>query len=220
MSLTDGQTSDIAEARKLRWPRGSMVVCDKGYTDFAWYQALIDQGVFFVTRARDNASFEVLSQAKPQHANVRFDQTVRMTGVKPRAIGLRPLRRVGWHDPETGKEYVFLTNARHLAATTIAAVYKARWQIELFFKWLKQNLRITTFLGTSRNAVLTQIWVAICVYLMLAYLKFASRTGRSLQEILRLLHLNLFQRRDLAALLAGQDREPVPKWQQNQLVLL
>ncbi len=138
-----------------------------------------------------------------------------MTGVKPRAIGFRPLRRVGWRDPETGKDYVFLTNAGHLAARTIAEVYKARWQIELFFKWLKQNLRITTFLGTSRNAVLTQIWVAICVYLMLAYLKFASRTGRSLQEILRLLHLNLFQRRDLATLLARHDRDPEPKWQQK-----
>ena len=217
VSLTDGKTSDIAEARGLSLPRGSMVVCDKGYTDFAWYQALMDQGVFFVTRARDNASLEVLSQTEPQHENVLFDQTVRMTGVKPRAIGLRPLRRVGWRDPKTDKEYVFLTNARHLAAKTIADVYKARWRIELFFKWLKQNLRIKAFLGTSRNAVLTQIWVAMCVYLMLAYLKFISRTGRSLQEILRLLHLNLFHRRDLAALLAGQGRDPVPKWQRNQL---
>ena len=143
-----------------------------------------------------------------------------MTGVKPRAIGLRPLRRVGGRDPETGKEYVFLTNAFHLAARTIAEVYRARWQIELFFKWLKQNLRITTFLGTSQNAVLTQIWIAMCVYLMLAYLKFVSRTGRSLQDILRLLHLNLFQRRDLAALLAGAAPDPVPKWQRNQTVLL
>jgi putative transposase len=197
-----------------------MVVCDKGYTDFAWYQALMDQGVFFVTRARANASLKVLSEAEPQHGNVLFDQMVRMTGVKPRAIGLRPLRRVGWRDPKTDKEYVYLTNARHLAARTIAEVYKARWRIELFFKWLKQNLRIKAFLGTSRNAVLTQIWVAMCVYLMLAYLKFISRTGRSLQEILRLLHLNLFHRRNLAALLAGQGRDPVPKWQQNQLVLL
>ena len=145
---------------------------------------------------------------------------VRMTAVKPRAIGLRPLRRVGWRDPESGKESVFLTNASHLAARTIAEVYRARWQIELFFKWLKQNLRITTFLGTSQNAVLTQIWIAMCVYLMLAYLKFVSRTSRSLQDILRLLHLNLFQRRDLAALLAGADRDPVPKYQRNQLVLL
>jgi len=220
VSLTDGRTSDIAEARRLALPRGSMVVCDKGYTDFAWYQALMNRGVLFVTRARDNASFQVLDQAEPQHANVLFDQTVRMSGAKPRAIGLRPLRRVGWHDPETGKDYVYLTNARHLTARTIAEVYKARWQIELFFKWIKQNLRITAFLGTSRNAVLTQIWVAMCVHLMLTYLKLISRTGRSLPEILRLVHLNLFHRRHLTTLLAGQDRDPVPKWQRNQLVLL
>lgn len=113
-----------------------------------------------------------------------------------------------------------MTNARHLAAKTIADIYKARSQIELFFKWLKQNLRITAFLGTSRNAVLTQIWVAMCVYLMLTYLKLISRTGHSLQEILRLLHLNLFHRRHLTTLLAGQGRDPVPKWQRNQLVLL
>lgn len=220
VSLTDGHTSDIAEARRLSLPRGSMVVCDKGYTDFAWYQALMSQGVSFVTRARANARFEVLTEAAPHHDHVLFDQTVRMTGVKPQAIGLRPLRRVGWRDPDTAKEYVFLTNAFHLAAKTIAEVYRARWQIELFFKWLKQNLRITTFLGTSRNAVLTQIWVAMCVYLMLAYLKLVSRTGRSLQEILRLLHLNLFHRRHLTTLLTGQGRAPVPKWQRNQMVLL
>ena len=220
VSLTDGKTSDIAEARRLVWPRGSMVVCDKGYTDFAWYQALMDQGNWFVTRTRDNACFEVLSHAEPSHENVLFDHTVRMTGVKPRAIGLRPLRRVGWRDPATGKEYVFLTNAFHLAARTIAEVYRARWQIELFFKWLKQNLRIRTFLGTSQNAVLTQIWIAMCVYLMLAYLKFVSRASRSLQDLLRLLRLNLFQRRDLTALLAGAAHDPVPKWQRNQMVLL
>jgi hypothetical protein len=235
VSLTDGQTGDIAEARRLAWPRGSRVVCDKGYTDFAWYQALIDQGVLFGTRARDNACLEVLSHAEPRHENVRFDQTVRMRGwlpaptsvvgaerrgVKPRAIGLRALRRVGWRAPETGKESVFLTTAFHLAARTIAEVYRARRQIELFFKWLKQNLPITTFLGTSRNAVLTQIWIAMCVYLILADLKFVSRTGRSLPDILRLLHLNLFQRRDLAALLAGTVHDPVPKWQRNQMVLL
>lgn len=122
VSLTDGKTSDLAEARRLSLPRGSMVVCDRGYTDFAWYQGLMDQAIWFVTRARDNACFEVLSQAECRHQNVLFDQTVRMTGVKPQAIGLRPLRRVGWRDLETGKEYVFLTNARHLAATTIAEV--------------------------------------------------------------------------------------------------
>jgi putative transposase len=97
------------------------------------------------------------------------------------------LHRVGYRDPETGKHYVFLTNAFHLAAKTIAAIYKRRWQIELFFKWVKQNLKIKSFLGTSRNAVLTQIRVAMCMYLLLACIKLMSRLGLGLQQILRLL---------------------------------
>ena len=104
---------------------------------------------------------------------------------------------------------VFLTNNFQLAASTIAACYKERWQIELFFKWIKQNLQIKAFLGTSKNAVMTQIWIALCVYLMLAYLKYLSRIDRSLQQMIRLLQLNLFARRDLLALLRGDPPEPV-----------
>src|SRR5690625_7841445 len=107
------------------------------------------------------------------------------------------LRHVGYRDKETGRKYVFQTNNVKLAAATIAAIYKSRWQIELFFKWIKQNLKIKTFLGTSRNAVLTQIWVAMCVYLLLAYLKFMSRSRRSMQQILRLLQLNLLDRKSV-----------------------
>src|SRR5919109_5073242 len=110
------------------------------------------------------------------------------------------LRRVGYRDPETGKHCVFWTNAFHLAAATIAAIYKERWQIELFFKWIKQNLKVKTFLGTSENAVLTQLWIALCVYLVLAYLSFLSKIGASMQQMLRLLQLNLFERRDLKTL--------------------
>ena len=118
------------------------------------------------------------------------------------------LRRIGYRDPETGKHYVFLTNALHLAANTIAAIYRERWQIELFFKWIKQNLKIKSFLGTSRNAVMTQIWVAMCMYLLLTYIRFMSKLGLGMQQILRLLQLNLFDRRDLNALLRGDPPEP------------
>lgn len=130
------------------------------------------------------------------------DQTIELTGPKAANCPVQ-LRWVGFKDAETGKQYYFLTNNFELAASTIAEIYKARWQIELFFKWLKQNLKIKTFLGTSKNAVMTQIWIAICVYLLLAYLKFASQIGRSFQQILRLLQLNLFDRRDLRGLLVG-----------------
>nr|WP_326491617.1 transposase [Desulfolithobacter dissulfuricans] len=111
-----------------------------------------------------------------------------------------PLRRIGYRDPETGKQYFFLTNNFHLAAKTIADIYKARWKIELFFKWIKQNLKIKTFLGTSRNAVMTQIWVALITMLVLAYMKFLTNLGQSITQIQRLLQLNLFKRQSLWAL--------------------
>ena len=128
------------------------------------------------------------------------------------------LRRVGYRDPQTGKHYVFLKNHFKLAANTIAKIYKARWQIELFFKWIKQNLKIKSFLGTSKNTVMTQIWIALCMYLLLAHLKYQSKLTKSLQQILRLLQTNLFEKRDLIQLLNG---EPPDKQinNPNQLVL-
>ena len=112
-----------------------------------------------------------------------------------------PLRRIGYRDPDTGRHYVFLTTNFALSAKTIADIYKARWQVELFFKWIKQHLKVKSFVGTSRNAVMTQLWIAMCVYLLLSYVKFANRLAWSLNEILRVLQLNLFDRRPLTGLL-------------------
>ncbi len=119
------------------------------------------------------------------------------------------MRRVGYYDALTRKQYYFITNHTRLSAKTIADIYKQRWQIELFFKWIKQNLKIKAFLGTTKNAVMTQIWIALCVYLLLASLKFASQIERSLQQILRLLQLNLFQKRNLMALLKADKPPPI-----------
>jgi IS4 transposase len=113
------------------------------------------------------------------------------------------LRRISYKDVVTGKRYTFLTNNFRLAARTIADIYKARWHLELFFKWIKQNLKIKSFVGTRTNAVMTQIWIALCVYLLLAFLKFQSKLTKSMQQMLRLLQLNLFEKRDLMALLRG-----------------
>ena len=129
------------------------------------------------------------------------------------------MRRVGYRDPETGKQYYYLTNNFKLAAKTIADIYKSRWQVELFFKWIKQNLKIKSFVGTSKNAVLTQIWIALCVYLMLAFIKFQSGLKKSMQTILRLLQVNLFEKRDLPALLQGAPPEQRPPGL-NQMVLI
>ncbi len=123
-------------------------------------------------------------------------------------------------DAASAQRYAFLTNDFRLAARTIADLYKERWPLERFFKWLKQNLRIKSFLGATTTAVLTQIWVALCTDLLLAYLKFINGLHRSLQQLLRRLPVNLFHRRDLLTLLRGEARDPPPKWQQNQSVLV
>ena len=117
-------------------------------------------------------------------------------------------RRIGYKDADTGIHYTFLANHFKLAARTIAGIYKARWQIELFFKWIKQNLKVKHFLGASKNAVLTQIWIAMCVYLLLSYIRFLNNIRPSLQQILRLLQVNLFDRRNLLELLKGDPPEP------------
>ena len=145
------------------------------------------------------------------------DQTIELTSVKGRERCPIPLRRIGYRDRDTGRHYVFLTNNFKLAARTIADIYKARWQVELFFKWIKQNLRIKSFVGTSRNAVMTQIWIAMCVHLLLAYLKFANKLTWSMGEILRLLQLNLFDRRPLLALFEPHAGSFDPGNTQNQL---
>ncbi len=218
MTLTDGKVHEVNEARKRRFPVGSILVMDKAYLDYGWYKSLTEQGVFFVTRARKNMRYRVVERrAVDTSTGLKVDQVICLTGQRAQKEELPPVRRIRYRDPESGQEYVFLTNHFRLAAATIAAVYKQRWQIELFFKWIKQNLKIKAFLGTSKNAVMTQIWVAMCVYLMLAYLKFASKAAASLQHILRLLQLNLFMRRDLLDLLHERPPDPVPPSPQQQL---
>ncbi len=147
------------------------------------------------------------------------DHTIEFTGTLTSKKCPVRLRKIGYRDPITGKHYVFLTNNFKLAAKTIADIYKVRWDVELFFKWIKQNLKIKTFIGTSKNAVMTQIWVAMCVYMILAFIKFQSKLKKSLQQILRLLQINLFEKRDLMALLRG---DPIynKKFDPNQMALL
>ena len=135
------------------------------------------------------------------------DHTIQLTGAKAKNCPIR-LRRIGYKDADTGIQYTFLTNHFKLAARTIADIYKARWQIALFLKWSKQNLKVKSFLGASKHAVMTQIGIAMCVYLLLSYIKFLHKIQPSLQQMLRLLQLNLFERRDLLELLRGNRPEP------------
>lgn len=148
------------------------------------------------------------------------DQMIEFTGPQTAGKCAIRLRRIGYRDLETGQRYVFLTNHFDLAAKTVADIYKARWQVELFFKAIKQNLKIKTFVGTSKNAVMTQIWIAMCVYLLLAFLKFQSQSGQSIQQILRVLQLNLFEKRELMALLRGDPPPNHAPPNPNQLALV
>jgi putative transposase len=205
--MTDGKGSDIAMARGLQLPKGSIVAMDRGYIDYRFLFRLTQDGVYFVTRQKINAKCKVTARfAVNWLQDVTSDQNVVLRGQNSHAYP-DALRRVGYRDPETGNHYVFWTNAFHLAAATIAAIYKARWQIELFFKTIKQNLKIKTFLGTSENAVMTQIWIALITYLMLAFLRFKSGLGLSFQQLLRLLQINLFDRRKLVDLCQPPQRQ-------------
>ena len=210
--ITEGKTTDIEVGRTLAFPTGSIMAMDRGYMDYAWFNQLTNKGIYFVTRLKSNARYKVIEHhAVQKNKGIISDQTIMFTAnnaVKKCPI---PLRRIVYRDIDTGKQYIFLTNHFKLAAKTIADVYKARWQVELFFKWIKQNLKIKSFVGTSKNAVMTQIWIALCVYLLIAFIKFQSKIHISMQQILRLLQLNLFEKRDLMALLRGDppiDRYP------------
>lgn len=220
VTLTEGKKHDVTVARALAFPKGSIVVIDKGYNDYAWYSDLNGKGIFFVTRLKMNAQYRMVCRRTVlKGKGLICDQTIEFTGIQTAKKCPVQLRRIAYRDAGTGKRYVFLTNNFKLAAKTIADIYKARWQVELFFKWIKQNLKIKSFVGTSKNAVMTQLWIALCVYLLLAFLKFQSKLQKSTQQILRLLQLNLFEKRDLMALLRGdptRDNQP----DSHQMVLL
>jgi putative transposase len=207
--ITDSRVMETEIARQLTLPKGSIVVFDRGYNDHAWLKSLDDAGIYFVTRLRARTKYAIVEDGDaPARDGVIADRTIQFTGQKATRIGMPKLRLVNFHCPETGRTYEFLTNIRHLAARTIADIYKSRWQIELFFKFLKQNLKLKGFFGTSKNAVLTQVWIALCIALLIAYLKFSSALALSFQQILRLIDLNMFLRRDLLALLCGKPPDP------------
>ena len=201
VSISEARRHESKTARSMNLPKGSIVVMDKAYIVFAWLFSLTNKGVFFVTRMKKGTRHKVVQRNRVnRRLGVTSDQTIWLTGPKwadyPTA-----LRRVGYRDKETGKHYVFLTNNFDLAARTIADIYKERWQIETFFRFIKQNLKIKTFIGNSKNAVLTQVYVALIAYLLLCYLKFLGRLGLSLQQLAQLLQLNLFRRCILQELL-------------------
>lgn len=198
--ITDGKVHDVKAAQQMSFAPDTIVVDDRGYNDYRLFAKWTEAEVFFVTRMKDNALFEVVEEREPpKNRNIITDYIIRLTGTGAQAKCPHLLRRVEAVREDTGEVLVFLTNHHTLGASTIAAIYKDRWQIELSFKALKQNCKIKTFVGTSPNAVKTQIWTALIAMLLLRYLQLSSRFGWSLSNLVALLRMNLFTHRDLMA---------------------
>jgi hypothetical protein len=196
--ITKGQVHEIQVARKLKLQRGTMLVFDRGYSDYDWFQRLTEEGVHFVTRPKDNATYIVVERRARSGEGVLTDEIIVLEKQARSNVDTAPfLRRVRYLEEATQRELVFLTNHLELPATTIAAVYKERWKIELLFKALKQNLRVKTFVGATANALKTQIWTALIALLAVKFLQLQAKFPWSLSRLVALLRQQLFVYRDL-----------------------
>jgi hypothetical protein len=196
--ITDGKTHEVNAAKRLDFAPGTIVAVDRGYIDYDLFDYWTGEGVWFVTRAKDNMNYRVVKRrAIPERGNVLKDQEIVLKGFYARQKYPHRLRRIVVWDEENEREIVLLSNHMTFAASTIARIYKDRWQIELFFKAIKQNLKIKTFVGTSENAVQIQIWTALIAILLLKILQLRSTFGWSLSNLAAMLRLNLLTYRDL-----------------------
>jgi hypothetical protein len=210
--VTDGKTPDRRAVQDLHFGPGDLLIFDRAYLDYAWLYRLHQNGVWLVTRLKTNSTYEVVKTRKTTAGGlILADELFRLSSPHGQACYPALLRRVHYRDPETGKEYVFLTNRLDLPALQVAELYRRRWRIELFFKWIKQNLKIKAFYGTSKDAVLIQIWTALIAYLLLVWLRFKSKTGWGLLELTRLAQTMLLERCDLCGMLNPREKAPPPQ---------
>src|SRR5512145_1402291 len=218
--ISDGKLHDVNVLDLLLPEPGAIYVMDRGYVDFARLYVLHLAGAFFVTRAKSNLDARRVYSAPSDRANgIIRDQTIALGGVQTSQHFPEHLRRIRFKDPETGKTLVFITNQRTLPAATICALYKSRWQVELFFKWIKQHLRIKRFYGTSENAVKTQIWIAVSVYVLVAIVKKRLALDASLYTLLQILSLTLFEKMPILQALSQDQTASEEPSASNQLEL-
>lgn len=218
--ISDGKLHDVHALDMLMPEAGAIYVMDRAYVDFARLHALHQAGAFFVTRAKSNMdAHRVYSAPADRATSIICDQTISLDGNATRRNYPAHLRRIRFKDPETGKTLVFITNNFALPAATICALYKCRWQVELFFKWIKQHLRIKRFYGTSENAVKTQIWIAVSVYVLVAIVKKRLGLDASLYTLLQILSVTLFERMSIYQALAGNENRCNHMQVTNQLEL-
>jgi hypothetical protein len=218
--ISDGKLHDVNALDLLEFEPGAFYIMDRGYVDFTRLYRFTLASAFFVTRAKSNTKLRRLySQAVDQSTGLRCDQTVVLTGVKTPLYYPEKLRRIKYYDGTTDQTFVFLTNNFTLPALTIAELYRCRWQVELFFKWIKQHLRIKAFFGTSENAVKSQIWIAVSTYVLVAILKKRLNIDNSLYTLLQVLSLTLFERASINQLLMDSDYNSADSLERSQLTL-
>jgi hypothetical protein len=218
--ITDGKTHEVRVARQMRFAPGTILIFDRGYTDYQWFTSLTQQGVYFVTRLKENADYGVVEKREvPKGRDVRRDEVVFFYKLEQENQGVF-YRRIEFYDQQHDRVLVFVTNHLELAATTVAAIYKERWQVELFFRALKQSLRVKTFVGTSSNALKTQLWTALIAMLLVKYLQLRSTFGWSISNLVALLRQQLFVYRDLWAWIDDPFQPPpIPASSPEQLTL-
>ncbi|MDP2970546.1 MAG: IS4 family transposase [Deltaproteobacteria bacterium] len=220
IDITHGKIHDIAILNQLVLEPGAFYIMDRGYIDFGQLYRFTQESAFFVIRAKKNLDYSRRSyRPVDPSTGLRSDQTIVLTGPKTSKLYPDPLRRITYFDVETKRRFVFLTNNFTLPALTIALLYKYRWQIELFFKWIKQHLRIKAFYGTSKNAVKSQIWIAISIYVLVAIIKKQLKIERSLNEILQILSITLFENTSLLQVLTNTESQKEEEQVCNQLNL-
>ena len=218
--ITSGKIHDVNILDQIPFDPGSFYIMDRGYLDFGRLHRIHRHGAFFVTRSKSNSQMDRrYSRAVNKSTGLRFDQTVVLSGFRSHRQYPDPLRRIGFTDPDTGKRLDFLTNNMLLPTLTVAHLYRARWQVELFFKWIKQHLHIKSFFGVSQNAVKTQVWIAISVYVLVAILKKRFRLSQSPYTVLQILHLTLFERMPILQAFAQPVLQNRTSDTQNQLNL-
>ena len=220
LRITEGKTHDVFFLDEVILEPGAFYVMDRGYIDFARLYRFTQGLAFFITRAKSNCAYTRLAYRHvDKSTGLRCDETIRLCGPKTSTEYPVPLRRISYFDAETGHRLVFLTNHFELPALTIALLYKKRWKIELFFKWIKQHLRIKAFFGTSQNAVKTQVWIAISVYVLVAIIKKELALKRNLNEILQILSITLFEKVELYQVLTATVQQNEDSSLCNQLEL-
>jgi hypothetical protein len=218
--ISTGKLHDVCALDSLIFDTGAFYILDRGYLDSSRLYRINQAGSFFVTRSRRNTQFRIVQSHRVEKSSgICCDQTIRLTGIDSKTNYPAPLRRIKYRDSETAKTYVYLTNNFHLPSVTIARLYKARWRVELFFRWIKQHLRIKAFFGTSENAVKTQVWIAVSVYLLVAILKKKKEIEYDLYRILQILSVHLFEKVDIRQLLRENVSSEDNSTSANQLKL-